>query len=357
MKKSAILLFLLMLSCFAMRAEEFGEPVSVPKESSRDVDALATYIKENCRDTRQMLWSLQNWLSENVVYDLSTSDVQTKYKMTGLANWTLRNRRGVCANFSSVFCEVSNRMGIPMFTIEGYTPNINIKGLSGGHMWCACVIDSVPYLFDPTWGSGSVNAEDPRDYRKHLEPKYFMVSPDSLKESHVPFDPLMRLGAKGSPDQTNGDTMNPPAEENVSWLDSLTAYFLLDSLEQKKALYDRIVRNGDKNRLAVAYAANVKHAIDAYTLEAQQNKYERIIYQISDLHNRIVDLNFVSPGAERSMQNKIVELRTELNDAVAQTNSVTTSALAKPAREIRTYLQDLLRKVDKCESMLKKKKR
>ena len=345
-----------MLSCFAMRAEEVSEPVNVPKEHAKDIDALAKYIKENCRDTRQMLWTLQNWLSENVMYDLSVTDVQSKYNATELAIWTLRNRKGVCANYSSLFSEVSNRMGIPMFIIEGYTPKDNIVG-EGGHAWCACIIDSVPYMFDPTWDSGYVDPDNVRNYHKRLSSRFFMVSPDSLRNSHVPYDPLMRLGAKASSDQKVGDTMNPPAVEDAGWLDSLRVFFLLDTLEQKKALYDRIIRYGDKNKLAVAYAANVKHYIDAHTLDEQQNKCERIIYQISDLHNRIVDLNFVSPGAERSMQHKIGELRTELNDAVARTNSVTTSALAKPAKEIRSYLQDLLRKVDKCETLLKKKKK
>ena len=70
-----------------------------------------------------------------------------------------------------------------------------------------------------------------------------------------------------------------------------------------------------------------------------------------------MDLNFVSPGAERSMQKKIGELKAELNDILSRTNSVTTPVLAKPTKEIRAYIQDFLRKVDKCESMLKKKKR
>ena len=356
MKRSAVILFLLMLSCFAMGAEEVSEPVNVPKEHAKDVDALAKYIKENCRDTRHMLWSLQNWLSENVMYDLSVTDVQTKYNATDLANWTLRNRKGVCANYSSLFSEVSNRMGIPMFIIEGYTPKDNIVG-EGGHAWCACIIDSVPYMFDPTWCSGYFEPGNPRAYHPRLESRFFMVSPDSLKESHIPYDPLMRLGAGVSSDQTSGDTMNPPAVDGTGWLDSLTAYFRLDSLEQKKALYERLVRNGDGNKLAVRYTENVKHYIDACTLEEQQRRCERIIYQISDLHNRIVDLNFVSPGAERSMQNKIGELKAELNDILSRTNSVTTPVLAKPARQISSYVQNLIRKVDKCGTMLKKKKK
>ncbi len=356
MRKSAIILFLLSLSCFALKAEEVGEPVIVPKEYSKDVDALATYIKENCHDTRQMLWTLQNWLSENVMYDLSVTDVQTKYNTADLAGWTLRNRKGVCTNYASVFSEVSNRMGIPMFIIEGYTPNDNIVG-EGSHAWCACVIDSVPYMFDPTWCSGYFEPGNSRAYHQRLESKFFMVSPDSLRNSHVPYDPLMRLGAKGASDQTTWDTMNPPAVEDASWLDSLTAYFQMDSLEQKKVLYDRLIRNGDGNKLAVRYKMNVKHFIDAYTLEAQQRRCERIIYQISDLHNRIVDLNFVSPGAERSMQNKIEEIRAELNDAMSQTKTVTTTVLAKPTKEIRAYILDFLKKVDKCEAMLKKKRK
>ena len=355
MKRSAIILFLLTLSCLAMRAEEVSEAINVPEEYSKDIDALASYIKENSRDTRQMLWSLQNWLSENVVYDLSVTDVQSKYDTEGLANWTLRNKKGVCANFSSLFSEVSNRMGIPMFIIDGYTLNNKVRGLDGGHAWCACIIDSVPYLFDPTWGSGYVDPDNPRNYHKRLDPQFFMVSPDSLRNSHVPYDPLMRLGAKGTSDQ--GDTMNPPAVDDAGWLDSLRAYFLLDTLERQRALYDRIIRNGDKNKHAVAFATNVKHSIDAYTLEEQQHRCEQIIYQISDLHNRIVDLNFVSPGAERSMQKKIGELKAELNDILSRTNSVTTPVLAKPARQISSYVQDLIRKVDKCETMLKKKKK
>lgn len=356
MKRSAVLLFLLMLSCFAMGAEEVSEPVNIPDEYSGDVDAMAAYIKRNCKDTRQMLWTLQNWLSENVVYDFSALDAQSKFQDEDLANWTLRNRKGVCANYASLFSEVSNRMGIPMFVIRGYDSKNNFKRISGAHAWCACIIDSVPYMFDPTWSSGYVN-EDASEYYKRLDSKYFMASPDSFKERHIPYDPLMRLGAKVSSDQTSGDTINLPTMNEMGWLDSLTAYFQLDPIELKKAIYDRMIRNGDKNKYAVEYAAYVKSFIDNHTLEEQQDRCRRMIDQISNLQNHLEELNFVSPGADRSMHRAIEEFRSELDDALSQTETVTTPDLSKFLKDVRQNIQMLNKRVDKCESMLKKKKR
>lgn len=329
---------------FAVSGGEKLDFVEVPDNYTKSIKTFSSYIDQHCSDTRQKLWTLQAWLSENVVYDFSVSNIQTQYDAYDLSLWTLKNKKGVCANFANLFSSVSNEMGIPMFVVEGYV-NVDetekFKRLpSLSHAWCACVIDSVPYLFDPTWCSGAYVDSD--HYEKNLNERFFMVSPDSLINSHVPYDPLFRF-------QT-GD---------VNWLDSLSAYFRLDSISRMEAAYDRIVRYGDKNKYAVEYASKLKHNIDVVMLESLWSRCERLVYQISDLHNSLVDLTFVSPGVERSLQNKINMFRNELDDALEQLKGVDSADKdnSKIARETRSYILSLIKRTEKCDAMLKKKKR
>jgi transglutaminase/protease-like cytokinesis protein 3 len=62
----------------------------------------------------------------------------------------------VCSDYTKIFKEIANKVGIDTETISGYTKqNGAVDPMS--HAWCASKIDNQWYIFDPTWGSGFVN--------------------------------------------------------------------------------------------------------------------------------------------------------------------------------------------------------
>jgi transglutaminase/protease-like cytokinesis protein 3 len=61
----------------------------------------------------------------------------------------------VCSDYTKIFKEIANKVGIDTETISGYTKQ------NGAVDRCLMLgvlkIDNQWYIFDPTWGSGFVN--------------------------------------------------------------------------------------------------------------------------------------------------------------------------------------------------------
>lgn len=98
---------------------------------------------------------------------------------------------------------------------------------------------------------------------------------------------------------------------------------------------------------------------DSTTLQTQHQRCERIMYKISELHNWIVDLNFLSPGVERNIQTKVKEISEDLDDVEIQIGTVTSTdkVITQSVRDMKAYINDERNKLNKCTKLLKKKKR
>ncbi len=77
--------------------------------------------------------------------------------------------------------------------------------------------------------------------------------------------------------------------------------------------------------------------------------------QIRTTHNTLVDLNYMSPGVERKIQQKIDELKGRLDTASFQLDSITDKEVKTNAKPYKVTVKDCKQKLNKCVSMLKKK--
>ena len=165
----------------------------IPDSVTRDPMVFAGYLKSVFSSDECVVKALYTWLARNLYYDLDMLENPPGYSSTNeIVTKTLLNRRGVCINYSEVFTTVLSCLKIPVFTINGYTKQDKVAETKIGHAWNAAKLGNTWYLFDATWGGGFVRYER---YHKRFSMSYFMISPDSMISTHMPFDPLWQLMA------------------------------------------------------------------------------------------------------------------------------------------------------------------
>jgi hypothetical protein len=163
----------------------------IPDSVTRDPVVFAGYLKAVFSSDECVVKALYTWLASNLYYDLDMLENPPGYSSTHeIVMKTLLNRRGVCINYSEVFTAVLSCLKIPVFTINGYTKQDKVAETKIGHAWNAAKLGNTWYLFDATWGGGFVRYER---YHKRFSMSYFMMSPDSMICTHMPFDPLWQL--------------------------------------------------------------------------------------------------------------------------------------------------------------------
>ncbi|MEM3400160.1 MAG: transglutaminase-like domain-containing protein [Candidatus Micrarchaeia archaeon] len=128
-----------------MYSKEGKEPYLAPCGRIQSNDALimetARGITENATDDFEKVALISRWVKRNVKYDLSMVGENKD------ALWVLKNRRGVCIEYATLFAALARSVGIPVRIIAGYAPDY---GEWVGHAWAeAYVGDWIPV--DPLW--------------------------------------------------------------------------------------------------------------------------------------------------------------------------------------------------------------
>ncbi len=319
----------------------------IPADFQSQLDNLAMgLIVENGTPKEQIL-ALQTWINENIAYDETTNEVQKEWDTDQMAYLTCSSRKGNSFQVANLLSVLAKKMGIGVFVIKGYLVKEDANATC--HDWCGCMINGQPYLTDPTCRCQPFSKND----------KHYLAHPDSLKFTYIPFDPLMQLRPtmltyEQQEKKIDADT---PNNVNNGWLDSLNAYLKQDAHTQKKAAYKRMEPDGEHNKLVTAELTRLKNAIEDETISFQIKRSESIMYKLSDLHNWIVDLNFMSSNIERTMRNKIDGISGELDDMTAQLNAITNRKKTLRYKVAKDQIDEERQMLNKCENLLKKKKK
>lgn len=93
--------------------------------------------------------------------------------------------------------------------------------------------------------------------------------------------------------------------------------------------------------------------------EVQKNRCLSLSYRISNIHNRLVDLNFINPSIERSLQDSINHLDSELDDAKIQFEKIEAKdrLMKTSIKNAKANISYYKKNLKKCESLLQKKKK
>lgn len=265
--------------------------LQMPGSSARTATGIAEYICAHFTTQTQQSRAAFIWVAENIRYDVDNMFATNFYRDTSeIVEKVLKKRKGVCMHYAGLFNAIMNEVGIKSYVVAGYTrQNGTVNNLP--HAWCAALIDSAWYLFDPTWGSGYV-----RDgkFVREVNNDYFKAGPKQFISSHMPFDPLWQLlyhpltnrefyEGKGAAD-TGRSYFNYP--------DSLNKYEQQTELERLVSSNRRIEINGVINSLIADQLQHNKEGIAYFNAKRDIDKYNTAV---NSYNNGIDQLNrFIS---------------------------------------------------------------
>ena len=188
---------------------------------------------------------------------------------------SLKTRKGICINYSALFNELCTKCGIKSYIITGYTEQYGFKDYIP-HAWCSAYIDSVWYVFDPTWGSGYITDEG--KFYRQVNEKYFLAKPSYMIRSHMPFDYLWQFM---NYIVTNQEFYNRKISQEkrpyFNFTDSIKEYDKQTHSEQLAASARRIEANGVKNSMIFDMLHHIKLEIEHESKSKNMKSYNSAV--------------------------------------------------------------------------------
>lgn len=281
-------LFLILFLSFSLNAQESDRFANVddtmrrmPESLSHSAGDIAGYIRSSFPGDVDRLHGLFCWLSDHILYDIPNKSKAIYYKNENeLVEGVLKTRTGVCVHYATLFCYVARQLGIKSYVVSGYTRQHG-KIDSIPHSWCACRVDGGWYLFDPTWGSGYISEDR---YVKHLNDSFFMVKPEQLIHSHMPFDPLWQLQDFPLSNQDFYDEKfdDHSSSKYFNFKDTLSLYDQQPELERLISSVRRIRQNGVKNELITERLRQIDEELSFRKSQLQVDQYNAAVAEFNE---------------------------------------------------------------------------
>lgn len=167
-------------------------------EKFETVEELSRFITRDFYTEEDKVRAIYSWIILNVAYEpdeykkfnykfKNYRERNSKEEKTReeLIKHTLRKGVAVCEGYAMLFEKLCELQGISNYLVRGdIKSNFDDIGrrFKKSHMWNVAVIDSIPYLFDPTWGAGKYNEK----FIKEPSYFYFKANPELFLKSHYP---------------------------------------------------------------------------------------------------------------------------------------------------------------------------
>lgn len=254
---------------------------AIPGSYKNATDSIAKYINANFKTENDKIRAIFYWTASNISYDVKNMFV-VNFEETPeeRITKTLKTKKGICGDYAAVFNEIAAMVGIKSVVISGYTKQSGkIDTLS--HAWCGAKIDTKWYVFDPTWGSGSISNGK---FIKKINDYYFKVEPSKIISSHIPFDYLWQF--------LNYPITNGEFYEGKTQINKTKKYFdfekeiakqsSLSEIDQLFESAERIEKNGLKNALIVAFYENKKEHLNFLRQKANIDKLNGIVNEMNE---------------------------------------------------------------------------
>jgi len=205
MKRIALIfvLFILCKTAFALPVRLdtidkrlYDHAKNTPENISQDIDKLVEYLKLPVASKRDIAKTFSYWIMQNISYDIEAF-FNNNYNQDGIIG-TLRDKKGVCQDYSELFKEMCDRADIPCYIISGYAKAFNYipgtKFTKSNHAWNIILLDNDYFLMDLTWSSGYIaNIDNTWRYFLKPDPAEFFADPAIFIEKHLPADPKWQL--------------------------------------------------------------------------------------------------------------------------------------------------------------------
>ncbi|WP_181248488.1 transglutaminase domain-containing protein [Flavobacterium magnum] len=329
-----------------------AKALQIPDSLTRSTDKMAAWFKSSFATEKDRTRAAFIWIAKTIHYDLDNMFALNFYeKREEKIDKALKTRKGICANYAELFADISNKMGIKSYVVEGYTKQNGFTDYIP-HAWCAAFLDGSWYLYDPTWGSGYVNGGK---FIPRINNAYYETTPKVLAKSHMPFDYLWQFmnypitTAEFYQGKTDLDRSKPffdyPAQ--------IAAYEKLDRIDQLKASAKRIEETGLRNSMIFDRLQHIRMEIDNDNIKQKTALYNEAVHDynagINETNAFIEYRNkqFKPTLPDGDIEGMLIAAESKLNSAVKKLEGVSRDDehLGASKTQLLKTIQDALKQV------------
>ncbi len=316
--------------------------LALPDSGAKSVEGIARYINAQFSTNEEKVRAAFIWVAHHIAYDVDDMfTIHYEKSSEVIASQTLKAGKGVCSGYAALFYELCTQLSIPGRIVEGYTKQSGYIDFVP-HAWCAALVDSTWYLFDPTWASGYVNNEK---FTRKLNNTYFKAKPEVLIRSHMPFDFLWQFMPYPwtTAEFYKGSALPNDTKTFFNYKDSIAAYDRLTHIEQLESTVSRMERNGVKNAAAFERLKFLKTEIQILRQNQTVDLYNAAIYDYNEgvyAFNAFIkyrNSRFIPPKSDADIQEMLNTVDTHLASAYMKLDSIqkpdpSTTAMMKQSR-------------------------
>ncbi len=294
--------------------------LQLPDSLTQSTEQIAGFITSRFASEKDRARAAFIWVASNIQYDIDNMFALNFYEnKADKISKPLRTRKGICENYAALFTDICAKAGIKSFVVEGYTKQNGFTDYIP-HAWSAARVDSTWFLFDPTWGSGFVNAG--KFYRK-INNDYFRATPATLIKSHMPFDYLWQLLPYPITNQEfyEGKTLPNKTKPFYSFKDSIAAFEGQSNTERLVASADRIEKNGMRNSMIFDRLHHVRAEIENEKQTKSVGLYNAAVIDYNEginLYNDFItyrNKQFLPKKTDPEIQNMLDACANKFNEA------------------------------------------
>lgn len=314
---------------------------TVPAASAHDCHQLAGWLKRHLVKSKDRVRAIYSWIARNIVYDVYPAYVPQHENRSEEEELqaVLDGRKGTCLQYTLLFEHLCRECGIDAYVVRGYNKRDKAL-LPDPHQWCVAQVEGTWYLFDPTWGAGRV---EQYRFTPAFDEHYFMVSPDSLWDSHMPFDPLwqMREHPRTYEEFDRGMLPESPAPY-FAWRDTLAAYSRQSYRERLEGAFARMQSLGKVNQLVNNELQLMASNINVLNLQEFINVYN----QAMKLQSVAVDsinkfIRYRKAAFQPLLPDEAILRMVEVPDSLIKCSNQLVNSLQSIPAKYRGHMEDL----------------
>ncbi len=280
MKKLTFLLIFISQVCFG-QSNTVSETISEIEFDEDTVKCVFKWIANNIRYDVKKLNAIK---SGSLIKKNSKFKTEEEYKEY-LLRKVIKQKKGICEDYSLLFKSILDELGYESFVIEGYTKTNGRVNRKIGHAWNAVKVNKEWRLYDLTWAAGVV--EDGKRFVKNYNEQWYDTDPQKMVETHMPFDPVWQLLSnpityEAFEKNTKSETLNDSYPFN-----NLIADFIRkeNNLQMKDQL-NRSREMGDGIRLITKWRKRMTKSVGLYGITSQKD----LLDEATENSNEAVDL-------------------------------------------------------------------
>lgn len=332
MKKLFLLFLLIGLSVItkAQKSKKFwrvDRTMEVISDTSTySTKGIARFINTEFFTQKDKARAIFIWIAKNIYYDYDNMFSNSNLKTDEI----LMTRKGVCRDFTNLYSEIANKVGIKTHIIKGYTRKKKLVNYDM-HSWCASMIDSTWCLIDPTWGSGSIKNNL---YFKEINNDYFMMRPERFIKTHIPFDPLWQFSNYPITKREfkDGKSKSNNKEMFFNFTDTLKVYEKQSEIDRLNSICYRIKINLISSYLDLDNLNHLKTEITNRIDRKCEKQYNLALKYFNKgviLSNEYVSYQnkyFMPYRSDAEVKRMLDDIGNEFNSSLSQLNLIITSS-------------------------------